>query len=110
MRAAANVELQLLETNILSSVVEMRGSRIIGVWSEPPEPPASQNADLFFKVGTGGAAAGRAELEYEAEGLRRLHAATSRGSTGLRVPRPWLVGELQGQGSRGCWGRIKIIA
>lgn len=46
----------------------------------------------FVKCGTGGAGASKAILEYEAESLRRLGAAAA-GST-LRVPEPWLVGEL----------------
>lgn len=45
----------------------------------------------FVKCGTGGQGAGKEILEYEAEALRRLAAAAG---PALKVPEPWLVGEL----------------
>jgi hypothetical protein len=56
----------------------------------------SEQQQLFFKIGTGGDSAHRSVLEYEAEGLRRLHDAAQ--ESGIDVPMPRLVGELDTEG------------
>eukprot|EP00930_Biecheleria_cincta_P063353 TRINITY_DN48882_c0_g1_i1.p1 TRINITY_DN48882_c0_g1~~TRINITY_DN48882_c0_g1_i1.p1 ORF type:complete len:396 (-),score=70.86 TRINITY_DN48882_c0_g1_i1:29-1183(-) len=82
--ASEEVRRQLLEAEICGNVEELSTSSSTFTLS-------TDKGECFVKFGTGGSSASRQILEYEAEGLRRLGAA----SGGLlKVPEPWLVGEL----------------
>ncbi|CAE8636402.1 unnamed protein product [Polarella glacialis] len=84
MASAQEVRKQLLESGVCGDVEDRQissGNFVL----------RTDRGDCFVKCGTGGSGAPKAILEYEAEGLRRLGAAA--GGL-LRVPEPWLVGEL----------------
>eukprot|EP00931_Biecheleriopsis_adriatica_P066604 TRINITY_DN40923_c0_g1_i1.p1 TRINITY_DN40923_c0_g1~~TRINITY_DN40923_c0_g1_i1.p1 ORF type:complete len:390 (+),score=76.94 TRINITY_DN40923_c0_g1_i1:48-1172(+) len=82
--AAEEVRRQLLEADICGDVEQARGGSSTFTLR-------TDRGECFVKCGTGGSGASREILEYEAEGLRRLGAAAG---DLLKVPEPWLVGEL----------------
>ena len=81
--AAADIARQLVDTGKCREVTSNNGN----VWT-------TDRGQCFVKIGTGGADADVKLLEYEAEGLARMAAA----APSLRVPKPWLAGEVSGTG------------
>lgn len=81
---AEEVRKQLLEAGICGDVEKKSSSSTTFVLD-------TDRGKAFVKCGTGGQGAPKEILEYEAECLRRLRAAAA---GKLKVPEPWLVGEL----------------
>ena len=91
MRAAADGPEQQIETQLRAAFPDCRGLSFEGRSTIVFEDKDEQERRLFYKVGTGGSSADLSLLQYEAEGLSRLEAA----SGGLlAVPKPWLTGEV----------------
>mmetsp|Transcript_5033 Transcript_5033/g.16104 ORF Transcript_5033/g.16104 Transcript_5033/m.16104 type:complete len:309 (+) Transcript_5033:446-1372(+) len=74
-------------------------------WDHGPTVDTEAFGSLFVKLGTGGAPATRAQLEYERVALEHLAAAAP---AGLCVPRARAVGEVPEHGAFICLDYVKM--
>ncbi|CAK0796468.1 unnamed protein product [Prorocentrum cordatum] len=96
-RRALSVEMEVRQQLLDAEAPGEASVAVCGDVGAEPSPSGrgaflldTDRGKCFVKCGTGGSSAPRETLEYEAEGLRRLRAATE----AMRVPEPWMVGEL----------------